>query len=538
MSIFTIDDVVDSAKQFSIAALAGLFLLANSPIEARTNQSKQDIEQKLSQQKQAAPTENEQIMTEAQIRETFSADYVKKDAESKRALSEKLLERAKNPQNNPTLRYGFYREAALIAAETLDLQKAFGIIETMAASYKMRDLALKNEAFRTAKKNVTSPEQAKIVAESGIAVTEAIFRGDDYVSASLMTGEIKQIPKLPKEIVTKIDDLLADIKQVQNAELAVSAKPDAKSYVILARHSAYRKNNFEEAKDLAQKGNDGDLKTLIESELTNPDTSELQYQLAQKYVDSAKKLKGSEKEMHEKRALHWCGTALTKADDLLRPKIEKMISDFDKGETLSKGLVSRWAFDEGNGTALLDSQKINNGKLNNGAKYAPGMLGTALSLDGIDDYATLGVKDMPAANAQQSMTWWHYVTTNPASGQQCIAVLTNMQDSSVQSGYNNGKIGVWKHGGAPLVSAVPPKAGMWHHYAYTFDGKTHKFHIDGKLQDSSTTEQQKGVPTKFELGRWGRLENGEFFFGGQIDDLRIYSRPVSETEIQSLMKKK
>ena len=57
----------------------------------------------------------------------------------------------------------------------------------------------------------------------------------------------------------------------------------------------------------------------------------------------------------------------------------------------STGPVGYWKFDEGSGTLVSDaSGNSNTGTLVNGPTWSTGVKGTALSFDGVDDYADMG----------------------------------------------------------------------------------------------------------------------------------------------------
>ena len=77
-------------------------------------------------------------------------------------------------------------------------------------------------------------------------------------------------------------------------------------------------------------------------------------------------------------------------------------------------------------------------------------------------------------------------------------------------------------------------ASGWHHVAMTYDGSFVRVYVDGSL-DSTTP--QTGTPT-LGSGRWlGIGVNGGWGsspFDGQIDEVAIWARPLSDAEINSL----
>jgi hypothetical protein len=83
-----------------------------------------------------------------------------------------------------------------------------------------------------------------------------------------------------------------------------------------------------------------------------------------------------------------------------------------------------------------------------------------------------------------------------------------------------------------------PTAGTWHHVAATFDGNTMKMFIDGWLAGSLAAVGRIGITTDaMFLGTKNKTVtvNGDYF-KGMLDDVRVYSYPLSDTAIQDLAK--
>jgi YD repeat-containing protein len=196
------------------------------------------------------------------------------------------------------------------------------------------------------------------------------------------------------------------------------------------------------------------------------------------------------------------------------------------------GLKGRWKVDEGTGTSAADSSGTgNSGTLTNGVAWTTGKAGGALSFDGVDDYVSCGVTGMPAANAAQTISWWLNVASNPSGTQSIISLTNDASSSAVQPGFRGGNIAVWKYGGGVLVQAAPPAAGLWHHYAYTFDGTTHRLYVNGTQVNTSTVSPQTATPNALNFGRW---TGGTEYLAGKLDEVRIYSRTLTASEILGL----
>ena len=80
------------------------------------------------------------------------------------------------------------------------------------------------------------------------------------------------------------------------------------------------------------------------------------------------------------------------------------------------------------------------------------------------------------------------------------------------------------------VEAPPP--GVWTHYAGTYDGRQIRLYINGKLE--ATTQAAGRIPKSDAALYVGTLYPGERVLHGRIDDVRIWSRPLSETEIAAV----
>jgi len=167
-----------------------------------------------------------------------------------------------------------------------------------------------------------------------------------------------------------------------------------------------------------------------------------------------------------------------------------------------------------------------------GVEWAKGVLGSALSFDGKGGYVSLGVSGMPQANAAKTIAWAQYVATQPSGTATILSLSDEPGGIQLAADYRGGRITISKWGGSPLVSADPAPAGEWHFYAYTYDGKTNKLFVDGVPKDTSTTPPQTGPFKALELGRW---RTGVQYFGGMLDEMRIYTRALSDSEVQALV---
>jgi L-amino acid N-acyltransferase YncA len=75
--------------------------------------------------------------------------------------------------------------------------------------------------------------------------------------------------------------------------------------------------------------------------------------------------------------------------------------------------------------------------------------------------------------------------------------------------------------------------GTWYHLAAVYDHGEHRLYLDGVLQDAETHRFWTHATQPLHIGRKGTNEP-HFFFKGAIDDLRIYERALTASDVIAL----
>jgi hypothetical protein len=88
--------------------------------------------------------------------------------------------------------------------------------------------------------------------------------------------------------------------------------------------------------------------------------------------------------------------------------------------------------------------------------------------------------------------------------------------------------GKYTHANVPL-----PKAGVWTHYAGTFDGRQIKLYVNGKLE--ATAPAAGRVPPSEAPLFIGGIESGDRSFAGRLEDVRFYKQALTANVIPSLL---
>ncbi|HEY0100361.1 MAG TPA: LamG-like jellyroll fold domain-containing protein [Pyrinomonadaceae bacterium] len=191
------------------------------------------------------------------------------------------------------------------------------------------------------------------------------------------------------------------------------------------------------------------------------------------------------------------------------------------------GQVHWYPFD-GNTLDLAENQS---GILRNGATFAPGKVGQALSLDGVDDYFEVNGFFLSMSFSALSMETW----INPTQ------VATGRIFDKAPPGGTNGFLlelsggrlrAVFGANSATSAASIP--AGAYTHVAATYDGTNIRLYINGAL-DSTTAATTPGAIASNSLNAFiGAGREAGTAFGGQIDEFAIYRRTLTAGEIQAI----
>ena len=237
---------------------------------------------------------------------------------------------------------------------------------------------------------------------------------------------------------------------------------------------------------------------------------------------------------------NWNGTNFTLYNDSL-----VLMYNFDNVSALGENdtYVVDLSGKGNDGVAVGTAQPISSGKYN-----------WAFSFDGTGDYVDLGMQSF-ASNFNGIVTFSSWVKTTLTTTETVIGNYDGTNDAAFQIELNrgsgldeDGKIFAWIRGentGNSILGYVNSDTninnGEWHHLLviYNPSSQTINFYLDGVPQ--STTYSSQNSLTGFNsfdyavyLGAHNNADSAGRVFNGSIDEVRIYNRSLSASEVYQL----
>lgn len=213
-------------------------------------------------------------------------------------------------------------------------------------------------------------------------------------------------------------------------------------------------------------------------------------------------------------------------------------------EAQTPGLIAAYSFNEGSGTTVTDaSGNGNTGTLVGATWTTAGKYSNALSFNGSTAYVDLG--NPASLQLTGSATWsaWINATANPADDGQIIAKSDNVSGWQFKTSPDTGlhTFGVAVSGNSSSrtqrYSLISRALNTWYHVAgvYNATAGTLDIYVNGVLNNGTILgtlpASQFNSTVNANIGR----RTGGFYFNGIIDEVRVYNRALTQSEIQTDM---
>ncbi|MFA6494949.1 MAG: LamG-like jellyroll fold domain-containing protein [Candidatus Paceibacterota bacterium] len=204
------------------------------------------------------------------------------------------------------------------------------------------------------------------------------------------------------------------------------------------------------------------------------------------------------------------------------------------GQTTESGLVGYWPMDEGVGTSAYDASGNNNGGTIYGSSvWVAGLSNWALGLTtgAIANNVIATAKNI--SNPQGlTLTAWVYPTSY--SAEEMTVVEGQSPNGYYLSVYKDGSINCYWYGTSPAgyhssgAGTVP--LNQWTQITCAWSGSAINLYTNGQLKNTVSVSGSGVIATVVNIG----AESTSRQFRGKIDDVRVYNRALSATEVKNL----
>ena len=203
------------------------------------------------------------------------------------------------------------------------------------------------------------------------------------------------------------------------------------------------------------------------------------------------------------------------------------------------GLVAYWDFDEGSGTTIMDSSGNNNMGTLSGTSWATGYYQSALEFNGSSSYANIPISpSLDIGGSAVSISVWLKLDLLPTaipgtfgpvfdSDQDAYILYLDKANAELRFKVKDNDIDV-ERPGIPESLLI---TGNWIHVAGVYNGDEAMIYLNGELVDYHINIFLDNLLT----GQVPQLgQNGGYYYDGSIDELKIYDRALSRSEVRSI----
>ena len=252
-------------------------------------------------------------------------------------------------------------------------------------------------------------------------------------------------------------------------------------------------------------------------------------------------------------ATRWIGTVAAALALLLILGVWKMSGNWssDRGATTPGNgtLEAYWTFDESSGRVALDSSGHSlNGEYHNEPKRVAGPMGSAVKFDGTGDYIDFGHPTALRLTSSVTISAWIKSTSFPWDDAPIVSSRSNdvgfQLDTTIDKGPRTIGFKLGNSCGTTMAryGTTPLALNTWYYVAgvYNAKAKTMDVYLNGELDNGFLLGPVMGIQKSsrenvYVARRSDPFGFNQFGFAGEIDDVRIYSLPLTKAEIAADM---
>ncbi|MDY6774465.1 MAG: LamG domain-containing protein, partial [Candidatus Nanohaloarchaea archaeon] len=204
-------------------------------------------------------------------------------------------------------------------------------------------------------------------------------------------------------------------------------------------------------------------------------------------------------------------------------------------------LVAQYRFEEGGGTTAYDTAEDNDGTLHNfnfdaDSGWKDGKFGEALEFDGNNDYVELN-QDIASVDSSHSVSIW--INTDDISSSQFFFSFRPIMIVQANLNYDTkGEMSLYDTSTYRYIGDVPP-ANTWTHVVWTYEDATNRWYAykNGEQVNTWTQDVSSGSGSDNPVIGDYKTGGGNIPFDGKIDNVRIYSRALNQSEVKALYRR-
>ncbi len=277
----------------------------------------------------AVPEEADRRAWEQRIRnELHQAEFegAEQPAE-KAALAEKLLDRARQPQEDPAAGYAFLDLALHLATEAGNVELALGVIDDMAQRYQIDGMAMKFEQLQAAAAKASDAAARNAIAGPMLATVDEAATKDRFTVASQlielarsslgtagdvalsrsvgMTGDAS-LDEALETAQARLNEIQEAFEATEDARAALRKDPeDSQAALAVGRYECFVKGNWRTGLPMLARGADPELAEIAKTELAKPDQPQRQLVLADQWWEVAEDQSPRAQENIRRHAASW-----------------------------------------------------------------------------------------------------------------------------------------------------------------------------------------------------------------------------------------
>nr|BAI63641.1 hexosaminidase Hex1t [Paenibacillus sp. TS12] len=191
---------------------------------------------------------------------------------------------------------------------------------------------------------------------------------------------------------------------------------------------------------------------------------------------------------------------------------------------------SEWKMDEGTGTVVKDTSGYLNGTLVGGAKWTAGKQGNGVSFDGSSGYINLGGQDI---TGNWTAAVWVYGQPNTTNNETLLSGTTSA--IKINQYNKTGKVGITIYGTKDYTYNYSIPSNKWTHLTFVGTSTGTALYENGVLKETIAAKMN-GPMALVGAEKTGGSGDLTSYFRGSLDELKIFNRALSASEVVELAK--